>query len=372
MSSWSSAPAGPRLRAARGDRGRVGTALVAVAHDAIPVVSADMVPPRSRPSSCSTPPASSSLPVWRPCRGRRRRDVGFVTALRTQGLDGPLVTEVLARLAGGAHGDRRPAPSSGAPGRPGRRLARTAEEPPRGLHAAEVLWREGVMFSLTFIGGSGWGEEFPDRVAELQELAGRWSCAEASPTTTSPAAYRSAAFSVFPSLARGLRPAGGSRSRLAPRSSRPNFGATAETAFDGGAALIDPWDDGALTDAMRILLDRPRGVGATFEKRLAIALSETGRTTPPTCGRGLVEPEIDGSVVPRRWCTRPRRSAGRRTRLMATPRAGSRWEPVRRRRGRTLTRRGRRTCRAPAPRRDRSRCCGGPQRSSHRSTWTTS
>ena len=27
------------------------------------------------------------------------------------------------------------------------------------LHAAETLWREGLDFELTFIGGSGWGSE---------------------------------------------------------------------------------------------------------------------------------------------------------------------------------------------------------------------
>ena len=125
------------------------------------------------------------------------------------------------------------------------------------LHAAEVLWREGISFSVTFIGGSGWGDEFPSRVAEL-EAAGRPVVVRRGVSDEDlAAAYRSASFSVFPSLHEGFGLPVAESLAFGTPVITADFGATAETGFDGGAVLIDPWDDGALTDAMRMLLTDP-------------------------------------------------------------------------------------------------------------------
>ena len=234
-----------------------GNALVAVAHDAIPVVSADMVPPEESAKFVQyLTSIKFATRVAAVSRSAAAEMSGFVTALRTQGLDGPLVTEVplgspeVPTATGDPHGVSVPDV-----------LVVGSHEPRKNhlavLHAAEVLWREGVMFSLTFIGGSGWGKEFPDRVAELQRAGRPVVVRRGVSDDDLAAAYRSAAFSVFPSLHEGFGLPVAESIAFGTPVITADFGATAETAFDGGAALVDPWDDGALTDAMRILLTDP-------------------------------------------------------------------------------------------------------------------
>ncbi|MGJ0223705.1 hypothetical protein ACQUZK_09920, partial [Streptococcus pyogenes] len=39
------------------------------------------------------------------------------------------------------------------------------------LHAAELLWRQGVEFSLSFVGGNAWGSDaFTRRLSDLQRI----------------------------------------------------------------------------------------------------------------------------------------------------------------------------------------------------------
>jgi glycosyltransferase involved in cell wall biosynthesis len=234
-----------------------GNTLVAVAHDAIPVVSADMVPSEESAKFVqyltSVKFASRVAAVSRSAAAEM---AGFVTALATQGLEGPLVTEV-------ALGSPEvPAPSgdptvTGVPDV----LVVGSHEPRKNhlavLHAADVLWREGASFSLIFIGGSGWGTEFPERVAELQKAGRPVDVRRGVSDADLAAAYRSAAFTVFPSLHEGFGLPVAESIAFGTPVITTDFGATAETAFDGGAVLVDPWDDDALIDAMRILLTDP-------------------------------------------------------------------------------------------------------------------
>lgn len=234
-----------------------GNSLVAVAHDAIPVVSADMVPSEESAKFVqyltSVKFASRVAAV---SRSTAAEFSGFVSALRTQGLDGPLVSEVPL----GSPEVWGPHVETAVTGTPDV-LVVGSHEPRKNhlavLHAAEVLWREGVSFSLTFIGGSGWGEEFPQRVAELQTAGRPLDVRRGVSDTDLVAAYRVAAFSVFPSLHEGFGLPVAESIAFGTPVITSDFGATAETGFDGGAVLINPWDDGALIDAMRILLTDP-------------------------------------------------------------------------------------------------------------------
>jgi glycosyltransferase involved in cell wall biosynthesis len=122
------------------------------------------------------------------------------------------------------------------------------------LFAAETLWREGLRFKLRFIGGSGWGDEVPRRIAALR-AAGRDIELDRSVTAAElDRAYRHARFTVFPSLHEGFGlPIVESLSHATPVITS-NLGSMREIANSGGALVIDPTDDFALVDAMRVLL----------------------------------------------------------------------------------------------------------------------
>ncbi len=144
------------------------------------------------------------------------------------------------------------------------------------LHAAELLWRDGLRFSLTFIGGNSWNSTgFLSALGRLQ-LAGR-------PVETISAAgddllwgaYRTARFTVFPSINEGFGlPVAESLACGTPVITS-SFGSMREIAdAGGGALLVDPRDDHSVADAMRTLL--------TDDARLAAlrreAQSRPGRT----------------------------------------------------------------------------------------------
>ena len=145
------------------------------------------------------------------------------------------------------------------------------------LHAAELLWREGLEFTLTFIGGSGWGEEFPRRVAGLQGVGRPIQVRLAVSDEVLSRAYESAAFTVFPSLHEGFGlPVAESLSYGTPVITT-GYGSTAEIGGAGGCVLVDPRDDAALTDAMRRLLGEPevlRGLRAQIAQRPVRGWSE--------------------------------------------------------------------------------------------------
>lgn len=123
------------------------------------------------------------------------------------------------------------------------------------LHAAEVLWREGESFSLAFIGSRSWrGEEFYDRLRQLQIQGRPVDSVTGVDDRLLWAAYRIARFTVFPSLNEGFGLPVAESLAVGTPVITSSFGSTAEIAKDGGALLVDPRDDEDLISAFRTLL----------------------------------------------------------------------------------------------------------------------
>ncbi len=142
------------------------------------------------------------------------------------------------------------------------------------LHAAEMLWREGVEFELVFFGGNSWNSErFAERLAELQAKGHPVSSRKHVADSVVSAALARAAFSVFPSLNEGYGlPVAESLAAGTPVITS-RFGSMSEIAASGGALLIDPRNDNELIAAMRRLLTDP----AERERLIEVAKPAAGR-----------------------------------------------------------------------------------------------
>jgi len=125
------------------------------------------------------------------------------------------------------------------------------------LHAAELLWREGHRFSLTFIGGnSSWtGDTFGETLARLKSAGRPVEAISAATDDLLWGGYRTARFTVFPSLNEGFGlPVAESLACGTPVITS-NFGSMKEIAdAGGGALLVNPRDDHSLTNGIRTLL----------------------------------------------------------------------------------------------------------------------
>lgn len=123
------------------------------------------------------------------------------------------------------------------------------------LHAAELLWREGLLFTLTFVGGNSWrGERFTAFVGGLQAASRPLQVIRALPDELLWAAYRIATCTVFPSLHEGFGlPVAESLASGTPVITS-NFGSMKELASAGGALLVDPRDVHDIARALRRLL----------------------------------------------------------------------------------------------------------------------
>lgn len=123
------------------------------------------------------------------------------------------------------------------------------------LHAAELLWREGHRFSLSFIGGNSWrSEEFTERLETLQHAGRPVETISRADDELLWSAYRLARFTVFPSLNEGFGLPVAESLAVGTPVITSRFGSTLEIAESGGALLIDPREDDELTSAMRVLL----------------------------------------------------------------------------------------------------------------------
>jgi glycosyltransferase involved in cell wall biosynthesis len=123
------------------------------------------------------------------------------------------------------------------------------------LRAAEMLWREGLKFSLTFIGGNSWNSEgFQHLLRELRAAGRPVEAASKIPDHLLWAAYRLARFTVFPSLNEGYGLPVAESLAVGTPAITSNFGSMAEIAAGGGALTVDPHDNRALATAMRVLL----------------------------------------------------------------------------------------------------------------------
>jgi glycosyltransferase involved in cell wall biosynthesis len=231
--------------------------VVLVGYDCIPVVSAELVPiaePIRFVQYLALVKHAEVVAAISESAAREFR--GFVDALPSQGLTGPEVTACplafelpdAAADGGGAASVREP------------EVVVVGSHDPRKnhpsvLHASEVLWREGLRFRLRMLGSGGWTTVAFDRqVAELRR-AGRALTVEREMDDQHVwAAYRRARFTVFTSFHEGFGlPVAESLAAGTPVIAG-SHGAVAETASGGGAVLVDPVDDKALVDAMRLLL----------------------------------------------------------------------------------------------------------------------
>jgi glycosyltransferase involved in cell wall biosynthesis len=123
------------------------------------------------------------------------------------------------------------------------------------LHAAEVLWREGLRFRLHLIGGPGWTTTaFDERLAALRSAGRDVEAQRSADDDALWAAYRRARFSVFPSLHEGYGLPVVESLALGTPVVATSYGSVGELAADGGVVPVDPRDDDALADAMRSLL----------------------------------------------------------------------------------------------------------------------
>jgi glycosyltransferase involved in cell wall biosynthesis len=123
------------------------------------------------------------------------------------------------------------------------------------LQAAELLWRQGLAFSLTFIGGNSWSsEEFLDTVAALQLRGRPVESISAAGDDLLFAGYRLARFTVFPSFNEGFGLPVVESIACGTPVITSDFGSMREITADGGARLVDPRSDHAVAGAMRTLL----------------------------------------------------------------------------------------------------------------------
>ncbi|MDY0911422.1 glycosyltransferase [Rathayibacter festucae] len=123
------------------------------------------------------------------------------------------------------------------------------------LHAAELLWREGLEFSLVFIGGNAWNSEgFDAQLGRLQAEGREVSSFSAITDELLWSAYRLARFTVFPSLNEGFGLPVAESLAVGTPVLTASYGSMAEIASQGGAVGVDSRDDHDIAAGMRSLL----------------------------------------------------------------------------------------------------------------------
>jgi glycosyltransferase involved in cell wall biosynthesis len=123
------------------------------------------------------------------------------------------------------------------------------------LHAAEVLWREGVQFSLTFVSGRSWASDDVYRtIARLQAIGRPVETASGIDDDLLWAAYRVAHCTVFPSLEEGFGLPVAESLAVGTPVVTSDFGSMREIAPAGGTLFVDPRDDASIVDGLRRLL----------------------------------------------------------------------------------------------------------------------
>jgi len=244
--------------------------LVAVGHDAIPLLSADTVD-LEEPRKFMT--YLSALKFADRIAGVSRSSAiefaSYGTMLSSQGLPSPvtvavpLPVEFATRQAPAANDTVAPATVSD--------RETTTDDPTRPevvvvgshdarknhlavLHAAEVLWQRGVRFRLSFIGSGGSNQEFLRRLRLLQHRGRDVRLRTGLSDAQLEQAVADARFTVFPSLHEGFGLPVAESLALGTPVITTCYGSTAEIADGGGAITVDPRDDASLTEAMQQLL----------------------------------------------------------------------------------------------------------------------
>jgi glycosyltransferase involved in cell wall biosynthesis len=237
-----------------------GNSVGILGYDAIPVVSADTVPgPETDRFVKYLSVVKHSDRVVGISAAATAEFQGFVDAVSAQGLTGPVTSSVPLPVD---IPDSIPVGTSGAQGPP-LVLCVGSHEPRKNhravLFAATVLWREGIDFSLRFIGGgSAWYTRAFDReIARLTKQGHPVEVLRGVNDSMLLDSYARARFTVFPSLHEGYGLPVAESIALGVPAITSNYGSTAEIAADGGCLVVDPRDDDSLVDAMRLLLTDP-------------------------------------------------------------------------------------------------------------------
>lgn len=198
-----------------------------------------------------------------------REFAGFVDMLAAQGLPGPTVSACPLPVE---------VPAGTTPPADDLVICIGSFEPRKNqlavLHAAERLWREGHRFRLQFIGGGGWVTEFD---ALLRRLQGAGRPARRDTAISDDRLWellRSARFSVFLSRHEGFGLPVAESLACGTPCLTTEYGSTREIADEGGTLVVDPQDDQAIADQMRILLTDD----ALLQKLRSQALARPVRT----------------------------------------------------------------------------------------------
>ena len=234
-----------------------GNKVVAIGYDAIPIVSASLV---TREDSNKYAQYLSVVKymhkVLAISDSAAEEFHGFADAVRMQGIAGPEVLSiplpvdtVTAKASLNASASALPVVLS-----VGTREFRKNQTSI--LVAAELLWREGLNFELVFVGGDA-----VELSGDFQEVLGLVKKNKRAvrimlnvSDETLLEVYDRARFSVFVSLHEGYGlPVGESLAHKTPVLAS-NYGSVGDIARKGGCVLVDPRDDDAIRDAMRLLL----------------------------------------------------------------------------------------------------------------------
>lgn len=261
-------------------------------YDAIPVVSADTVPDAETERFVKyLSVVKHSHRVAGISAAATGEFAGFVSAIAAQGLTGPETISIPLPVD---IPDHEITPPAGAGGKP-LVLVVGSQEPRKNhraiLHAATVLWREGIDFRLRFIGGGSlwFTREFDKEVAQLSKAGHSVEVLRGISDSTLLDSYQRASFTVFPSLHEGYGLPVAESLALGVPVITSNYGSTAEIAADGGCLVIDPRSDEQLTDAMRRLLTEPE-LGVSLRKEISERPTRTWDNYADELWAGLVVP----------------------------------------------------------------------------------
>ena len=238
-----------------------GTDVDMIGYDAIPLVSADTVPaPESERFAHYLTIVKHARRVYGISTSAADEFRGFVSTLPSQGLVGPeIVAVTLATEVPAVARDAAAAASSAGSDVPVV-LCVGSHEPRKNqdatLFAAELLHREGHRFRIVFVGGGSRlaTMTFDQHVAKL---AASGMAVESHRRLGDPelwALFGAARFTVFVSLHEGFGLPVAESLALGVPVITSDFGSLDEIARQGGCLQVDPRDDTAIVDAMRVLL----------------------------------------------------------------------------------------------------------------------